>query len=496
MFRMLQSVKHIFQELRAFISPRVAALRCFPADQAGGVLIMTAVAIVPLIGFVGIGTDAARGYLVWSRLSSALDAAALAGGRSFAEASREDDARMFFNANFTAGFMGATVVGPTIVTNEEAGTIELTADANIPTIFMSLFGFDELAVSASTEVTRTQDALDVVLAVDMSGSMGFWTGGETRISAARTAAELLVNTLFGNDATKEHLNIGLVPWNGKVNVTLNGSTFDSGATVANPVTAFSNPVTGVAQNQVYFANNSPVPLLSAPPSDWQGCVFSRYLDDADDTNDADVTMPPATVGGTDWHAWEPVGPEGEPVSGGTCTMSVGGDECTPCLNAGITALQNGKQPMLDAIGALTDPEGFTNIPQGLGWAWRVLKPEAPFTEAVLDPDYTRKQAIVLLTDGENHAGSGDGYKTVFGSGAAGRPEMNARLLSLVANIKADGVLVYVIQFANGGGDLQTLLQQVASGTGAPYYHYAPDGATLQRVFQEIANHLSKLRLSK
>ncbi len=139
---------------------------------------------------------------------------------------------------------------------------------------------------------------------------------------------------------------------------------------------------------------------------------------------------------------------------------------------------------------------MTNIPGGLGWAWRVLKPPAPFTEAVANPDYQRDQAIVLLTDGENYGGSGDGYKGTFGRGGTARPDMNARLLALADNIKADGVLVYVIQFSNNGSQLKTLLQTVASGPGSPYYHFAPDAAALQNIFRQIADHLSALRLSK
>tara|TARA_B100000676_G_scaffold271211_1_gene288395 strand:- start:629 stop:751 length:123 start_codon:yes stop_codon:yes gene_type:complete len=40
------------------------------------------------------------------------------------------------------------------------------------------------------------------------------------------------------------------------------------------------------------------------------------------------------------------------------------------------------------------------------------------------------------------------------------------------------------------------MKEIASGPDAPYCHYAPDGSTLQTVFQEVANHLSELCLSK
>ena len=74
------------------------------------------------------------------------------------------------------------------------------------------------------------------------------------------------------------LNIGLVPWNGKVNITLNGSTFNPGETVPEPVASFLNPETGSVQSDVYVANNSPVPLLAAPDDEWQGCVFFQVLE--------------------------------------------------------------------------------------------------------------------------------------------------------------------------------------------------------------------------
>jgi len=63
-------------------------------------------------------------------------------------------------------------------------------------------------------------------------------------------------------------------------------------------------------------------------------------------------------------------------------------------------------------------------------------------------------------------------------------------------VKADGVVLYVIQFANEGTELQQLLKDVASGPKSPFYHYAPDRAALKEVFREIANHLSELRLSR
>jgi Flp pilus assembly protein TadG len=485
------------------ISTLVARARSFSRRLAhatsGAIIVYIAVASVPMVGFLGLAVDTTRGYLVKAQLSTALDAAALAGGRVIFSPTRDADIQMYFDANFPPGYMNATLTGPTWVVSPSSDQITITASAQIETTFLKVLGpgHEYLTVSAETEITRQETMLDVVLAIDMSGSMNSSApGGGSRIAAARSAATDLVNILFGADATKPLLNIGLVPWSAKVNVTRNGTTFDSSLTTTSAVPTFTNPLTGVAQSDVYLANNSPVPLLSPPPATWQGCVYSRFIDDStvNDADDRKYTY--LAPGPKDWVAWEPVGPEGEPVSGGTCTLAVGGSECRRCLNTGITAMTHTKTEIQDAIDQLTGATGTTNIAQGMGWAWRVLMPGDPFDEADPAPLVPRTQAVILLTDGENYAGSGDGYKTAFGQGSSGRPGMDARLLAVSAAMKAEGVLVYTIQFANSGGALEALMKAVASGPDAPFYHYAPSAAALSQVFHEIANDLSELRLSK
>jgi hypothetical protein len=104
-----------------------------------------------------------------------------------------------------------------------------------------------------------------------------------------------------------------------------------------------------------------------------------------------------------------------------------------------------------------------------------------------------------MTDGENCAASGDAYRAVFDlcSNTASRDKMNGRAEKLAANIKATGVVIYVVQFVESNSTLQAFLKKVASGPDAPYYYYyAPDPTTLKGAFHEIANHLSELRLSK
>ncbi|MEM7222693.1 MAG: pilus assembly protein TadG-related protein [Pseudomonadota bacterium] len=470
-----------------------AKWRGFLSSREGGALPLVAVTLIPLIGFIGLAVDATRGYMVKARLGEALDAAALAGAQVvFNEDDFQADIQMYFDANFPPGYMGADVTLDPPQVDAKKEVITLSASADLGTTFMQVFGQDDMIISSSSEVTRKTTSMDIVLSVDMSGSMDRSDGsGGTRIGAARGAANDLVNILFGDDATKEHLNIGLVPWTDKVNVKLAGSGSGAGSVTQS--------------GGLWFSSRSPVPLLSEPPSNWRGCTYARYSDNEVD-DDADTLLGPATIEGVNWEGWHPIGPEGE--TGGTSSCDTSGNwKSCPCLSHGITPLTNTKQTIKDAINDLTAPEGATNIPQGLVWAWRVLTPGVPFDQANPFPKGNHQRAIVLLTDGENHGYFGDGYSefgnppndnlSVFGQGTAAGPNgMNDRLLHAAQNIKAGGIKIYAIQFYHDSGSLAELMKAVASEPNDPYYYFAPDGDALREVFAEIANHLSELRLSK
>src|SRR5215813_13239525 len=75
-------------------------LGLFRRDQRGNVAVIVGAAIIPLVGALGLATDTARGYLVKARLSQALDAAALAGGKVYFSTQRDADIKKYFGANF------------------------------------------------------------------------------------------------------------------------------------------------------------------------------------------------------------------------------------------------------------------------------------------------------------------------------------------------------------------------------------------------------------
>jgi len=133
----------------------------FSKNEKGAAIVLFALATIPMVAFIGMGTDTARAYLVKSRMSSALDAAGLAGGRRFFAPTRDAEIQMFFNANFPPGYMNATVSGPHIAVDELAEKLTLTAEVQIPTTLMKVLGFQNLSVTAETEITRQMQALEL-----------------------------------------------------------------------------------------------------------------------------------------------------------------------------------------------------------------------------------------------------------------------------------------------------------------------------------------------
>ena len=99
-------------------------LRRFLLRQDGGSSLMVGFLIVPLIAAIGLATDASRGFLVKSRLSSSLDAAALAGGKVYFADDRNSDIADYFRANYPSDFLNGQLSPLQIVEQKAPGEPE------------------------------------------------------------------------------------------------------------------------------------------------------------------------------------------------------------------------------------------------------------------------------------------------------------------------------------------------------------------------------------
>lgn len=150
--------------------------------RKGFAVILTTLSLVLLVPMVGLAIDVSVLYMIRAKLSSAVDAAVLAGAQSLASggdaatqrANAQDAAVRFFNANFPSGYWGTTNVtfGPptiddTSVVNYRA--VSATASATAPLYFLRALGTDTTTISVFAQAGR-RDAL-VMLVLDRSSSM-------------------------------------------------------------------------------------------------------------------------------------------------------------------------------------------------------------------------------------------------------------------------------------------------------------------------------------
>jgi Flp pilus assembly protein TadG len=211
-------------------------LRRFLSDTRGNYMLMTAAAIVPILGGLAVAVD----YTEMSRQRqltlNALDAAGIATARRVIDGATDEElvayAQDFFEANL--GDLDPTKATLTVVlpkNNAGGGTLKLTADLDyephfIPA-FSSLMGGSgpetELSFAATSEV-RLKNTLEVALVLDNSGSMDY-TGsgsGKKRLVLLKSAAKELVQKLADQAGQMKQVSkpvqFGVVPFAASVNV--------------------------------------------------------------------------------------------------------------------------------------------------------------------------------------------------------------------------------------------------------------------------------------
>ncbi|MCE7998378.1 MAG: VWA domain-containing protein [Rhodobiaceae bacterium] len=494
----------------------LAAIGEFRRNRQGNIAITFAVALMPIIAAAGVAVDLARAYGVRAHVTQALDAAglAVAGSPGASEDYLEALAQDYFDANYPSHEVG---VPGALQLSINGSVVTLSATATLPTALLGVFGIHEVDVGSAIEVTRENKALEVVMVLDNTGSMG----SNGKLDAMKEAATSLVDILYGEDPDLDKLHIGLVPFAAGVNVGTNFPTSALDMTGASSIHKenfkFSTDpnVNNLWDLYDEIENRSwggcvqtrPQPLdeLDTPPSagtpdtlwvPWfapdegdASKYVNDYLDDADpDQSDKNEQKDISKYDG----AW--VGSSSKGPDAG-CTMQP------------VTPLTNDRERLLDDIDTM-NASGVTHIPVGLSWGWRLISPEEPFTEGREYDDADVDKAIVLLTDGSNVLGTLNnrnrsrytayGYIRQGRLGTSNKSAAEARLdpktADICENIKDEGVRLYTITFQVSSTDTQELMEECA--TSPALYFDSPDNEQLQTIFQAIARDLSNLRLSK
>lgn len=445
-------------------------LRDYIRNNRAAAAVWFGLTVPVVVSSVGLSVDMGQTYLMRERLSHALDAAALAaaGTPTDDEAEIKQKVDDFIAANYPPDKVGFATETEIINSDD---TLYVKAWAELKPAFMGIFGKDKIEVQVAAEVTKEVKSLEVVLVMDVTGSMATTKNGKTRLQSLKDAANLFLDTMFKPNLDLSTLKIGLVPFSASVNVGRYGvGKTPSGA---NYGSAFVTLPSGVQWT-------TPTDNTTAGKKKWKGCV----LEDASPKDQQDHSGP--------WKAYRYCRNSSEQVK---CdTTNANADANIGCTKAVVTPMTNNKTDLKASINALV-AEGNTYINVGLVWGWRMISKMAPFTEGVSKNDPDWQKAVILMTDGVNEPHSYySAYGLSSGSGITATV-LNNRLLNVCDDMRDEGIIVYTITFESGVSQATKDLFEDCATIPSMAYN-APSDAKLKEVYQKIARELANMHLSK
>jgi Flp pilus assembly protein TadG len=433
---------------------RGAARRFIKADR-GNIAIIFAVALVPILGFIGAAVDYTRANSARSSMQSALDSTALMISKDLSQgiittSQITTKAQAYFNALYTNTDAKSVSVSATYTASNGSlgSTVQVSGSGAVTTDFMKVAGFPNINFNSSSTAAWGTTKMRVALALDNTGSMA----DAGKMAALIPAAKNLIDQLKASANSPGDVYISIVPFSRDVNVGASNynqnwvdfSDWDS----ANQTCSGG----GWSWGGWSWSGGNCTPKAH---NTWNGCVTDR-----DQNYDIQSTAPtpsnPSTLFVAEQYTSCPV-------------------ELMP-LSYDWTALKA-------KIDTMT-PDGNTNQAIGLAWGWLSLNQTSPLNAPAEDPNYTYKKAIILMTDGLN-------TQNRWTTNAS---TIDARQTLLCNNIKAANIIIYTVQVNTDGDPTQAVLQNCASGTDK--FFVLTSASQIMAAFNSIGTSLSKLRVAR
>ena len=425
-----------------------SSLSRYVQDTRGVSVLVFAFSLPMFVAASGVATDLAQAYNVKNRLSNALDKAALAGGSTAGtEEEVEQQILNFFEANYPEEGLGTAI---TVTATMQNNVINVRATARVDTSFMRIFNYDYLDVHAESEVVRELGGVEVVLVLDVTGSMS-----GSKIQALKNAVcnndtsascreKSFVQIMFERIQDPEYLKIGIVPFSNTVNVGRYGlGQFPDG-------TYYSEPFVDRPEDDDYI--NPPENIMyssTGSGNNWMGCILER-------TYPADTT----DASSPNWGMYRRPQVCSRYRSNGTCREYSNNNPNSGCQSSQIVPMTNVEATIRTSIYSLV-ASGNTYGNVGMAWGYRVISPGSPYTEGVAFDDNEWTKTVVFMGDGDNVSG---GY-SAYANNSPSAAQLDTRFLETCANMKADGITIYTISFDGGSGisqDTKDMFEQCAS----------------------------------
>jgi Flp pilus assembly protein TadG len=434
----------------------------FARAERGNVAMMFAIALVPILGFIGAALDYSRAVSARSAMQAAADATALMISKEASTlnaAQITTKAQAYFNALFTRNDVGGVTFAAVYSPNAGNGaSVKVNATGQIQTDFMKMAGYPSVDINASSTTKWGNIRYRVALALDNTGSMG----DADKMNQLKLAANQLITNFYDMATTDADVYISITTFAKDVNI---GTSFKDANWLrwdlweeTNGTCSQSSRKTKtscVSNGKIWTVNNK---------STWNGCVTDR-----DQNFDAQNTTPDPAVQGT--MVW--------PEQYDSCPTSI----------LGMTPVKSKKQILVDKINAMT-PLGGTNQSIGVFWAWMTHSLTTPFAAPPKDDNYSYIDTVILLTDGLNTQNRWAGNGTVY------TPAVDARQTLLCSNMRTAGIKIFAVQVATGGDPVSDVTKNCTSDpNNTNYFSYITQASQMTVQFQNIFKELAKLRVA-
>ena len=417
---------------------RTTIFKKFAHSVSGNIAMMFGLLLFVILASAGIALDYQRAVTIRTNMQEAADAALIAAVKhkqlhpNMTIAEIEARAKAIFESNMR-NMSEYTYSKFDVVFDPVAGDYTLNFDAKIETRLLQAVHFAEITPKVVSKAKLGKPPyLEVVMVLDNTGSMN----SKGKLGDLKKAAKSLVATLYANPDAD--VKIGLVPFAQYVSVGADKSG------------QFWLDVPKSKKKKKKKKKKS---------TSFKGCVGSRNYPANTTDFDYNVNPVPAVLG-------------------------------APCPND-LLALTDNRTTIENAIDAMKG-SGWTYIPAGLAWGWRVISAEAPFTEGVTAAELKDKngfKAIILMTDGENT--KSPDYPTHNKSDIINANKITDELCDA---IKKENIIVYTIAFAVTDNTIKALLEDCGS---TPSHYFEPNTTgELSAAFESIAGSLRTIALTQ
>jgi len=423
----------------------------FRDARQGNVAIIFALAILPIIGFIGAAVDYTRVINARSSMQAALDSTALmiskdVGGLSADQVTQK--AQSYFNALYNHPEVSDITVSAAYAANGGSGsTVVVNGSGAMATNFMKVAGYPNLNFGVGSTVTWGNTRLRVALALDNTGSMA----SAGKMSALQSAAKSLIDQLKTAAKNDGDVYISIIPFAKDVNVgttNVNADWLrwdlwegDNGSCSKKKKKTKSDCLDA---GETWTPDNH---------NTWNGCVTDR-----DQNYDTLSTTPTSNTTRFPAEQFD------------SCPTQI-----MP-LTYDWTALKN----KVDAM----SPAGNTNQAIGMAWGWLSLLQQSPLNAPAEDSNYKYNKVVILLSDGDNTENRFSTSDTAI----------DARQKLLCDNAKAAGIQIYTIQVNTDGSANSSVMSYCASGSSNYFSTTSANG--IATAFDSIGTALSKLRVAK